>query len=209
MTDHLDSRTLHRTDCFGQRFMRPGTYRYRLGPAGSAGLAREFPYAVEVLDEASGKEMAQTNVTVRLEGKEFVPDEPQVRIGVGDLVLWHCPDPQGRPYAVAGEKDFFASDRLVNESGYSHVFYQWTDAYGSGLGGVVSVKAPDCRTAEELRAWQGRLADSTLVMVSDGRAEPAEVEVEVGQTVFFAVVTGPGVSVTDVRLLTKDHPPQR
>ena len=34
-------------------------------------------------------------------------------------------------------------------------------------------------------------------MISDGQPEPAEVEIMLGQTVFFAVVKGPGVSITE------------
>ncbi len=43
----------------------------------------------------------------------------------------------------------------------------------------------------------------TVITIADGKVEPGEADVFVGQTVFFAVVTGPGVSVTDERLLGK------
>ena len=39
-------------------------------------------------------------------------------------------------------------------------------------------------------------------MIEKDKAEPAEVEIAVGQTVFFAVlVTGPGITITDERLI--------
>ncbi|MDP3893748.1 hypothetical protein [Nocardioides sp.] len=208
MTDQLDSRTLHNTDCYGQRFMRAGTYRYAVGPAGAPGWTREFPYIVEVVDQPDGKDkaMAQRTVMVRRDGREFLPDAERITIDVGDMVTWHSPDARTRPFAVTGEKAFFGSHRLVNESGYTHIFtsadiYEWADAHGSQLHGTVRVTDPQCRTAEDVRAWQERLGEGTLVMISDGRAEPREVEVLIGQTVLFAVVDGPGVSITDTRLL--------
>ena len=37
------------------------------------------------------------------------------------------------------------------------------------------------------------------------QAEPAEVDIVVGQTVYFAIVTGPGVTITDARLAGAQH----
>lgn len=206
-TDHLDSRALRTTDAYGQRFMRPGTYRYLLGPAGTGRFAQEYPWVVEVADgEPRPGEMAQTTVAVRREGRSFLPDQEKVSIAAGDMVMWHCPDPSARPFMVVGEKDFFASDRLVNESGYAHAFlsegtYEWEDAHGSGARGVVRVGVPDIRTAKAQRAWARAQRQGNVVMIADGKVEPTEVDVVVGQTVFFAVVTGPGISVTDSSLL--------
>jgi hypothetical protein len=42
----------------------------------------------------------------------------------------------------------------------------------------------------------------TVVMVANDKANPAEVEIEVGQTVFFAIVAGRGITITDRRLHT-------
>lgn len=213
MTDQLDSRALHYTDCYGQRFMKAGTYRYGLGPAGSGEWTREFPHVIEVVDAPAGsrRQMAQTTVTVRLEGGSFVPEKDHLTVATGDMVTWHSPDAHARPFTVTGEKAFFASDRLVNESGYTHVFattgtYDWVDAHGSQVRGRVTVVDPQCRTAEDIRAWQKQLAEGRLVMIADGRAEPADLEVLLGQTVFFAVVNGPGISVTDSRLIEQRRP---
>ncbi|WP_020143877.1 hypothetical protein [Terracoccus sp. 273MFTsu3.1] len=212
MSDHFDSRALRQTDCYGQRFMRPGTYAYAIGHAGTAALAQDHPYVVVVEGDAPKRgEMAQTLVTVHAEGKAFVPDAPKVTVNAGDMVMWHCPDPHARPFAVSGEKDFFSSDRLVNESGYSHAFtctgtYEWADAHGSGAKGVVRVSAPDSSSDKGIRAWQSQQRQGVLVMVKDGQAEPAEVDVVLGQTVFFAVVAGPGISVTDTAVLEAERP---
>jgi plastocyanin len=135
-----------------------------------------------------------------------VPDEARVTIEAGDMVLWHSPDAATRPFAVDGQKDFFGSAALTNECGYTHVFmtpgeHEYVDAHGSGLRGLVRVADPRPRDADELRAWQSRLGEGTLVMISDGGPEPAEVDIVLGQTVFFAVVKGTGVSITDSSLV--------
>ena len=222
MSENLDSRALRNTDCYGQRFMKPGTYAYALAPAGAAGAGGEFPYVVEVV-ERSGKrdrEMQQTIVRVRFvkerhgeccderyaDPGRFVPDQERVTVEAGDMVLWNSPDAATRPFVVEGQKEFFGSAALTNECGYTHVFrtpgeHEYVDANGSGLRGIVRVADPTPRNAAELRAWQARLGEGALVMINDARPEPAEVEIMLGQTVFFAVVNGPGVTITDAGLV--------
>ncbi len=218
MTENLDSRALRNTDCYGQRFMKPGTYPYTLVPAGGAGASTDFPFVVEVVEKTSKRdgEMHQTAVTVRFVKERhgecceersaspgrFVPDQERVTVEAGDMVLWNSPDAAARPFAVEGQKAFLGSTALTNECGYTHVFttpgeHEYADANGSGLRGVVRVKDPQPRTREDLRAWQARLGEGALVMISDNRPEPAELEIVLGQTVFFAVVKGPGVTITE------------
>jgi hypothetical protein len=43
------------------------------------------------------------------------------------------------------------------------------------------------------------LSQGALVTIK-GRAEPQQVEIVTGQTVFFAVVDAPGITITDQRL---------
>jgi plastocyanin len=224
MSENLDSRALRNTDCYGQRFMKPGIYTYALVPAGGAGVSNDFPYVVEVVERSSEQErdMHQTTVTVRFvkerhgdccdertsDPGRFVPDQERVTVEAGDMVVWNSPDAATRPFAVDGQKEFFGSTALTNECGYTHVFmtpgdHEYVDANGSGLHGVVRVADPKPRDLDELRAWQSRLGEGTLVMISDGRPEPAEVEIMLGQTVFFAVVKGPGVSITDASLVVE------
>ena len=38
-------------------------------------------------------------------------------------------------------------------------------------------------------------------MITDKKVDPAKLDIVVGQTVFFAVVTSGGISITDERLL--------
>ena len=155
--------------------------------------------------------IGQTTVTVRTDGRRFVPDREVVTVQVGDMVLWHGLD-GARPFVVRGEKEFFASDHLLNESGYTHVFsapgrHAWADAHGSDLHGVVDVALPALGTAKDVAAWQARIAVGTVVTIADGVAEPAAVKVVVGQTVFFVVTkTGTGISITDTALLAGAAP---
>jgi hypothetical protein len=130
----------------------------------------------------------------------------ELAIETGDLVLWNSQGKSALPYVVVGEKEFFTSQRLLNECGFSHAFsaageYHWSDAWGSGAAGVVRVKDPGCRDRGDFQRWHKALAQGTLVMISDSRPDPREVEILTGQTVYFAVTTGPGISVTDSRLV--------
>jgi plastocyanin len=222
MSENLDSRALRNTDCYGQRFMKPGIYPYALVPAGGAGASSDFPYVVEVVEKSSERDggMNQSTVTVRFvkerhgdccdertsDPGRFVPDQERVTVEAGDMVVWNSPDAATRPFGVDGQKEFFSSSVLTNECGYTHVFmtpgeHEYVDANGSGLRGVVRVADPKPRNTDDLRAWQARLGEGALVMINDGRPEPAEVEIMLGQTVFFAVVTGPGVTITDASLV--------
>ena len=141
-------------------------------------------------------------VSLTAHGAKFTPDAENLKIEAGDLVTWNCPQREAVAFAITGDADFFQSTRLVTECGYSHAFgrageYEWVDAYGTGPRGVVRVHDPECRTQDDFAGWREQLAKGALVMISDGKVEPAEVDIFTGQTVFFAVVTGPGVSITD------------
>jgi plastocyanin len=201
MTDRLDSRVLRFNDCYGQRFMKPGEYRYHVLPAGGHLVDAEKPFLIRVGERKSTNVMNQQTVILKYADHRFAPDKPELAIEAGDLVIWNCPDPKAPGYAVQGDKEFFGSTRLVNECGYSHAFgtegtYEWGDAYGSGVGGVVRVVIPKGRSEADLAAWRERLGKSVLVMIDKGEAQPAAVEIVTGQTVYFAVTTSRGVSVT-------------
>jgi plastocyanin len=208
MLDTLDSRTLGRTDCFGQRFMRAGTYAYNVLPAGGHQVTDERPFTIEVQERGGEVRMEQHTIVLRYADGRFKPEPSEMSIQEGDLVLWNCPD-RAVPYAVGGDRDFFASDRMMNECGYSHAFgspgeYRWKDAYGSSLGGLVRVKDPGVQDRDELRRWQESLKNGVVVMIEESRVEPREVDIVTGQTVFFAVTKTSGVSITDERLLRQD-----
>lgn len=206
MLDSFDSRALRLTDCYGQRFMKPGTFHYHVLPAGADCLVDERPFVVNVVETKGKSGMNQHDVTVRADGPVFRADPPELKIEAGDLVLWHCPDAKAVPYMVVGDKEFFASTRLLNESGFTHAFsaageYRWRDAYGSDVGGVIRVRDPSRKNHGDLCKWREALSSAALVMISGNEAQPPEVEILTGQTVFFAVTKSKGVSVTDERLL--------
>jgi plastocyanin len=206
MIDTFDSRALRLTDCYGQRFMRIGTYHYNVLPAFGHRVTEERPFMVKVVERTANTRMNQHTLVVRADKGKFRVEPAEVLIEVGDLVLWNCPDPKAMPYMVVGDQEFFASHRLVNESGYSHAFgvageYSWMDAYGSGVAGVVRVKDPGSKDEADFQRWHKSLAQGTLVMIADGQVEPREVDIVTGQTVFFAIMKGPGISITDQRLL--------
>ncbi len=208
--DTLDSRALRAVDCYGQRFMREGSYAYHVLPAGGGAINLERPFRIDVAARKSDGKMTQRHVALRWDGQRFVPEQDKLAIEAGDLVSWNCPDQKAPAFEIAGDKGFFGSASLVNECGYSHAFglpgtYHWTDANGSGLKGVVRVKAVQCAKREELAHWRAALAKAALVMVSYDKAEPAEVDIVVGQTVYFAIVTGPGITITDARLAAAQH----
>jgi plastocyanin len=204
--DTFDSRALRLADCYGQRFMKAGTYRYALVPAGADCFIDERPFVVQVNERKSKGDMKQHDVVVRAEGASFRAEPSEITIEAGDLILWHSPNAKGVAYMVSGEKEFFGNDRLVNECGFTHAFaaagtYKWRDAYGSPVNGVVRVRDPRCKTQDDLKKWRTKLTTAALVMISDDKSQPPEVEIVTGQTVFFAVTKTKGVSVTDERLL--------
>lgn len=202
----FDSRAIRRTDCYAQRFMRPGRYAYNILPTHGASLNEDRPYTILVKEGVKSGEMKQHNLFIKAKGAHFAPDNRELTIDLGDLVLWNCVSVDAPPHAIIGDQPFFDSARLSNECGYSHAFgtpgeYRWKDVYGSDISGVVIVKDPQCKCESDLRNWRQRLAEGTVVMIADGKANPDKVEIIVGQTVFFAIVTSPGISITDERLL--------
>jgi plastocyanin len=203
--DTLDSRALRFNDCYAQRFMKEGKYAYNVLPVMGHCVTSERPFSIHV-GKSTDDRMKQHSIIVRFKDGRFTVDQETLTIAGGDLVLWNCPDTKAVPYTVTGEREFFSSDRLVNESGYSHAFgsadqYEWTDAFGTGASGVIRVKEAECKTAADFQSWQKQLAKGTLVTITGSTAEPREVEVVTGQTVFFIVTKGPGISITDKRLL--------
>jgi plastocyanin len=203
--DTLDSRALRFTDCYAQRFMKPGRYAYHVVTAMSHCVSSERPFTIQV-GESVEQTMKQHSVVIRQKGGRFTVEPETLSIGAGDLVLWHCSATGAVPHMIVGDKEFFSSDRLVNESGYSHAFgsadqYEWVDAYGSGASGIVRVRDAECRSTADFQRWRQQLAKGTLVTITGTSAEPREIDILTGQTVFFIVTKGPGISITDRRLL--------
>src|SRR3954471_15384300 len=205
MYNDLDSRALGRLDCYGQRFMRPGDYRYDIVPAHGRAISTDRPYLVRVKSGEGEAGMNQHDVRITHADGGWRPSHCELTVNVGDLVLWNCPDAD-RPYAVVGDHDFFGSDRLVNECGFSHVFgtagvFHWVYSHGGAASGTVRVRQPDCTGEAGMKRWQEALAEGSLVMIGEDGPAPREIDIIAGQTVYFAVVKTGGISITDERLL--------
>ncbi len=202
--DNFDSRALRYTDAYGQRFMREGTFRYNLVTAGTGRMGEHPVYTIHVEACEKGHKMKQHSVLVLYKEGELQPDDAEITIKVGDLVMWACRQPTAPPFEVVGCKEFFGSANLVNECGYAHAFgapgdYEWVDGNGSDVAGVVRVVDPKCQTQKEIAKWQKKLSKGALVMISDTKVEPREIEILTGQTVYFAVVKSEGISITERR----------
>lgn len=201
----FDSRRLTMADCYGRRFERPGVYAYDVRTAGGAAPSSAYPFTVEVQDARSGK-VLQHDLAIRNDGERLTVTPTNVTVGVGDFVLW-CSREAHLPFVIAGEASGFGNDPLPGHSRYSHAFtlpgdYEWADANGSGLHGIVRVADPRIACEEDRRQWIRRRRNAVLVTIRGKRAEPPQVAIETGQRVYFAVLSSsPGVTVTDVRLL--------
>ena len=206
MQNTLDSRALHRADCYGQRFMKAGNFAYDVVPAGGVAISSDRPFSVKVREGKAKGEMNQHNVVVTWHDGKFRAAPAALTVDTGDMVMWNCNQRDAMTLAVIGDQEFFNSSRLKNESGYSHAFglpgeYRWVDAHGSKTSGMVTVKDPGCKNEAQLKRWRKTLEEGILVMINDGKVEPSSVEIAVGQTVFFLVVNGPGISITDARVV--------
>src|SRR6267378_3398011 len=103
MINTLDSRALQFADCYGQRFMKAGDYKYNIVPAYGALISSDRPFLVSVRDTDAKARMKQHNVQIKSGvGKFRIPDE-KIVINVGDMVLWNCSDLDAPPYAIVGD----------------------------------------------------------------------------------------------------------
>lgn len=213
MYNELDSRALGRADCFAQRFMHSGEYGYNVVPGFSQAISSDYPFLIRVEDGKKPTDdsvMKQHNLRVTSDGKIFSVSEEVLTIVVGDMVVWNGGGEI--PFAVAGDRDFFNSYRMVNECGFSHAFgkageYHWRDAFGSSLSGVVRVSDPDCKNDSDLKKWRETLANGSVVMIADNKADKTELDILTGQTVFFAIIKTSGISITDSQLLENIYEP--
>lgn len=211
----LDSRCLHYTDCFAQKFSQPGRIRYRLAAAAGACMpvAKDDKdvFTIEVAGRGDPAGSGQQHdVTVRQEGNHLLADPPHLKIKAGDIVMWNAPNPATPGYNVRGEGAGFAFDStaLTSEAIYTHAFgtpgtYRWTDANGRTVSGVVEVRPVDAPMREHCEQWLAALGTGTLIHIVGNEAKPNSVQIMPGQTVFWAVEKASGMCITDERLIPK------
>jgi plastocyanin len=211
----LDSRLLHFTDCFAHRFSTPGTFRYDVSPLPSMLVPRPADRSgdggdalqVVVVQAADQAAQRQHHVTVSVVHGRLTASPHRLEVSAGDLVCWSADRSVTTGYVVRGRinSQTVDSTELHHESVFTHAFgvpgdVEWVDARGSGLRGRVRVVHPDEKDERHAR-WTSSIAQGTLVHVTGERAEPAEIEILVGQTVFWAVEDAPGVTITDASRL--------
>jgi len=59
-----------------------------------------------------------------------------------------------------------------------------------------------------MESFQQVLAQGAVIVINGQKAEPAQVETFVGQTVFFAVEKGEGIAITEGRVKVEIPVPQ-
>jgi plastocyanin len=208
--DTLDSRILSYVDCFARRFAKPGSVRYGITSASvGCDLHDEDAFVIDVKErrEPDGKG-TQHDVTVRIKAGRYTVDPAKLSIQAGDVVMWHGANSAVPGFIVQGlaGDQRFSSASLDSESLFTHAFgvpgtYDWSDMGQSDIGGRIVVKDLDTKSKEDCEKWMRAISQGALVTIK-GKAEPQQVEIVTGQTVFFAVVDAPGITITDQRLKT-------
>jgi plastocyanin len=203
----LDSRSLTYLDCFGQRFSAPGSVRYAITSPTAAYLeVDDKPFIVDVGAQESA-EPQQHDVAVDFRGGEFTATPSELKISAGDVIVWHSPGATP-PYSVWGQSEDgpFSSMSLSNAAFYSHAFgapgdIRWMDVHGSGLRGTIRVSNVETENRDSRGMWARQLNEGTVVAIEGNTAKQEELEIVVGQTVFFAVGDSQGVTITDETLI--------
>lgn len=209
----LDSRHLRLGDTFAYCFTRPGRYRYAVGVRGFAVVSEhDAKFEIVVADEAGSAAPRTEYVKVAFDGA-FGVDRPSVSIHRGDVVLWSTSSFTAPGFAVFGSAADvgFDSSELHDNSIYSHAFgapgeIEWADPREFSLHGTIIVQDQRCRSHEERAAYMKRLREPTLITLEGREAQPSQVQISVGQTVFFAVRSGDGVAIVDRQLLAALNP---
>ena len=210
---NLDSRTLQTTNCYARKFAKTGKVIYRLAPvAADCGPDGNDSFIVEVVSSKT-KETQQHNVVVRLEDRRLVADPPHLKVQVGDMVLWHANGLNNRSFAIRGKGagGQFSSSSLDKEVVFTHAFgspgtFEWIDANGSPIKGVIEVVSPDTERRGDCDKWIKSLEKGFVIHIVDKKVRPAKLKVSVGQTVFWAVEKAPGITITDSRLVAPSKP---
>jgi plastocyanin len=204
----LDSRFCRVGDTFAQKFSQAGRYTYDFNLPGLNQLDKaNGRFSINVGKAGDKPEGKQHLVTVRLADNKLTADPPQLDVAAGDVVLWSTNDQSVPGFSVSGhsDKDSFNSAALAREALYSHAFgspdeIEWGDMNGHGLSGKISVTMPITKSQADMDNFKELLTRGTVVMIRNGKVDPAHLTVTVGQTVFFAVEKAEGITITDRRL---------
>jgi plastocyanin len=204
----LDSRVISRINCFAHRFSAPGTFRYGLSllPLPASHHDDEAQARTVIVDAEAGAGQRTHYITVSSDADGLSASPAHLEISAGDIVAWSAEKSVRFGFRVRGTigDELLDSAAMRTESIFTHAFglagsYEWADANGSGLSGRVSVRMPDASSTQDARLES--LQKGELVHVTGSHAEPARIEILVGQTVVWAVEKAPGITITDRTLL--------
>jgi len=208
----LDSRSLQIGDCFAVTFESEGELRYSLSP-GSPPLplrvegGKPEGYLIKVNKRSKAGESNQHTVHVERRDGDIVPDVDSLTIEAGDIVLWYTTDPKVLSFAIAGTGGGgeFGCHALKAGAVYTHAFgapgtYEWHDPDEKGVEGRIEVSAPDVTTPEKLKAWYSSLEKPATIEIRRGKVSAERLQITVGQTVFWKVWDGSGITIRDKRL---------
>jgi plastocyanin len=210
----LDSRYLRLGDTFAHRLTKSGRYHYGVGAPG--GIAPSSHHAkFEIVVAAEKGATSQTHyVTVAWANGAFSVEPANLHIKNNDVILWSTASAATPGFAVQGSsKDaHFDSAEMPANSMYSHAFgvtgeIAWSDAADPKIGGFIVVSAPpEIRTDQHRMDYVNKLSEASIVMIDAPKAHPKRLKVVLGQTVFFAIRSGHGISIVDKTLLAALNP---
>jgi hypothetical protein len=208
----LDSRRLTPGDCFAQRFPSPGQVRCLVSAASSGGAGNaggDEDLIIEVTPRAVAESSPkQVNVLVKSDGKGGLDlDTKRLSIETGDGVLFYATYPPAIGFVIRGEGPNFTFDsaRMRDGAIYTHAFgspgrYEWIDPYRGGISGVVQVSDYTVKETNDRDRWFEILKKPAAFEIKGDYSSPKQVDIVVGQTVFWSVSDSRGVSITDARL---------
>lgn len=201
----LDSRFCRLGDTFAQRFVESGNYAYDFNLPGLPPFGHENRYRISVKGTFdSNKEGKQHFVTVRRDDNKFVADPAKLEIETGDVVLWSTQEATTPGFSISGksENDSFNSGDMVRNAMYSHAFgspgeIEWLDANAHGPAGKIVVKMPKTDSVKAMEAFKKTLEEGSVIIINGKKADKTQMEIFVGQTVFFAVEKAEGIAITE------------
>ncbi|SMX33026.1 hypothetical protein [Actibacterium lipolyticum] len=213
----LDSRVLGPLNCYMQKVTEPGEFVFEIRMSAGGFLPMADASANRIKVKANKANAAK----LRSSGKQHmvplkhadggfqVGDMPK-EVEQGDAILFHQPDRNAPAFSVAGRvgKTTFSSTELRDQVVYTHAFglpgrYEWVDANGSGVGGVIIVENEPAEGKDGAERAMKRMGEGVLVHIVGNKVKPKEVRIATGQTVFFAVEDADGITITDKTLLRR------
>jgi hypothetical protein len=131
------------------------------------------------------------------------------KIAPGDLLHWHMAEGHKMRFCVVGSStsgERFDNRAISDNSIYIHRFglpelVEWVDAAGHGVSGKIKVSLPKMETPQDRQHYEEALATPQLIMIEGRSTKPKELDVFVGQPVYFVVRESPGISIVDEAIL--------